>query len=59
MDRETILPIMGLFLSLIFGSLIVYAVVFIEPATTTAVDSKEQKNTQPAGPEEKEALPGQ
>ena len=59
MDRETILPTLGLLLSLFFGFLIVYAIVFIEPATTAAVESKEQKNVQPAGPEDKEALPGQ
>ena len=59
MDREIILPTLGLLLSLFFGFLLIYVVVSTEPAATPAVESQEQKNSQPAGPEDKEALPGQ
>lgn len=58
MDREVLLPALGIVLSLTLGALLVYSIVFTEPAPTAAVESKEQKNAQPAGPMDKHALPG-
>ncbi|WP_426232190.1 hypothetical protein [Pararhizobium sp. DWP3-4] len=58
MDREVTLPALGIVLSLTLGALVVYSIVFAEPAPTAAVEGKEQKNTQPAGPLDKSALPG-